>query len=204
MSRLRHEKARQRPLAGAGSGVHRLEADKPLPFKPDEERKRGGSIASGKSAKLGRKRGGSVKKKRDDGGSVTSVAKTTPSDPPENYDTLQKSSLKYLSNRPYLRARELQGPLDQIGTTGVHPSYEWHDEAKKSGPKAQDRLSEKDGGKIDWIKPAVRHPGAERKAAKRAGESTHEYMESHKHDSGKSGARARLGLRLSAMSKHKD
>ena len=29
-------------------------------------------------------------------------------------------------------------------------------------------------------------------------------MESHKHDSGKSGARARLGLRLSAMSKHKD
>ena len=123
MSRLRHEKGSR---AGSGSGIHRLEASKPLPFKPEEERKCGGSIASGKPDKLGRKRGG--------------------------------------------------------------------------------KCHRADGGKINWIKSAIKpeHKGMEKRAAHKAGESTHEYMESHKHDSGKSGARARLGLRLSAMSKHKD
>lgn len=52
-----------------------------------------------------------------------------------------------------------------------------------------------------WIAKAIKHPGAERAAAKRAGMSTHAYMEEHKNDSGKAGARARLGLRLSAMRK---
>ncbi len=54
-----------------------------------------------------------------------------------------------------------------------------------------------------WIQKAIKHPGAEKAAAKRAGLSTHAYMEKHKHDSGKSGARARLGLRLSGMAKGK-
>lgn len=50
-----------------------------------------------------------------------------------------------------------------------------------------------------FIKKAIKHPGAERKAAKKAGESTHEYMEEHKHDPGKAGKRARLGLTLEGM-----
>jgi len=54
-----------------------------------------------------------------------------------------------------------------------------------------------------WIQKAIKHPGAEKKAAAAAGESTHQYMEQHKNSSGKAGARARLGLRLSAMSKRK-
>ncbi len=54
-----------------------------------------------------------------------------------------------------------------------------------------------------WIQKAIKHPGAEKRAAARAGMSTHAYMEKHKGDSGKSGARARLGLRLSAMAKGK-
>lgn len=54
-----------------------------------------------------------------------------------------------------------------------------------------------------WIQGAIRHPGAEKRAAARAGMSTHAYMEKHKHDRGKAGARARLGLRLSRMSKRK-
>lgn len=54
-----------------------------------------------------------------------------------------------------------------------------------------------------WIAGAIKHPGAEKRAAKKAGLSTHEYMEKHKGDKGKSGARARLGLRLSAMAKKK-
>lgn len=52
-----------------------------------------------------------------------------------------------------------------------------------------------------WISKAIKHPGAEKRAAAKAGESTHAYMEKHKGDSGKSGDRARLGLRLSAMRK---
>ena len=53
----------------------------------------------------------------------------------------------------------------------------------------------------NWIAKAVKKPGAEKAAAKKAGMSTHEYMEKHKHDSGKAGKRARLGLTLSKLSK---
>ncbi len=54
-----------------------------------------------------------------------------------------------------------------------------------------------------WISGAIKHPGVEKKAAKAAGESTHAYMEAHKDAPGKAGARARLGLRLSAMARKK-
>ena len=58
--------------------------------------------------------------------------------------------------------------------------------------------------KKNWIKGAIKHPGAEKRAAAKAGVSTHTYMEEHKHDSGKSGDRARLGLTLSGMSKSRN
>ena len=54
-----------------------------------------------------------------------------------------------------------------------------------------------------WIKGAIKHPGAEKAAAAKAGESTHEYMEKHKGDSGTAGKRARLGLTLSKMARKK-
>lgn len=54
-----------------------------------------------------------------------------------------------------------------------------------------------------WIQGAIKHPGAEKKAAAKAGMSTHAYMEKHMHDSGTAGKRARLGLTLSKMAKHK-
>ncbi|MDE2098163.1 MAG: hypothetical protein KGL39_12990 [Patescibacteria group bacterium] len=47
----------------------------------------------------------------------------------------------------------------------------------------------------------IKHPGAEKKAAKKAGMSTHAYMEKEKNAAGKAGKRARLGLALSKMSK---
>lgn len=50
-----------------------------------------------------------------------------------------------------------------------------------------------------WIQRAIKHPGRMKKAAARAGESTHEYMEKHKHSSGSLGRAARLGLTLSRM-----
>lgn len=57
--------------------------------------------------------------------------------------------------------------------------------------------------KRNWIKGAIKHPGAEKKAAKKAGMSTQAYMRKHKGDSGTAGKRARLGLALSKMSKHR-
>ena len=152
MSRLRHEKG---VSAGAGSGIHRLKVDKPLPFKSAEERKCGGKIEGGSSRKLGRKRGGSV-------GHGTDII-------PHN-------------------GTKLGTPVQ---------------ETKMSGPGHIEDSLKHGGAAKHWIQGAIKHPGAEKRAAKKAGESTHEYMESHKGDSGKSGARARLGLRLSAMAKHK-
>jgi hypothetical protein len=55
--------------------------------------------------------------------------------------------------------------------------------------------------KHNWIKGAVKHPGAEKAAAAKAGMSTEAYMEKHKGDSGTAGKRARLGLALSHMAK---
>ena len=51
----------------------------------------------------------------------------------------------------------------------------------------------------NWIKGAVKHPGAEKRAAAKAGMSTHAYAEKHKGDSGTSGKRARLALTLSKL-----
>jgi hypothetical protein len=54
-----------------------------------------------------------------------------------------------------------------------------------------------------WIKEAVKHPGALTRSAKRADETPHEFAENHKHDRGKTGARARLALTLSKLSHKK-
>ncbi len=45
-----------------------------------------------------------------------------------------------------------------------------------------------------WMQSAVKHPGALRNAAKRAGQSTSEYAHAHELDSGTTGRRARLAL----------
>lgn len=46
--------------------------------------------------------------------------------------------------------------------------------------------------KKKWIKGAIKHPGAMTDAAKSEGVSNSEYIQEHKHDSGKSGQRARF------------
>lgn len=54
--------------------------------------------------------------------------------------------------------------------------------------------------KKKWISGAIKKPGALKKAAKREGESTSEYIKEHSHDSGKAGQRARLAATLKGMS----
>jgi len=51
----------------------------------------------------------------------------------------------------------------------------------------------------NWIAGAIKKPGAETAAAKKAGMSVQDYAEKHKHDSGKAGKRARLALTLKHM-----
>jgi hypothetical protein len=53
----------------------------------------------------------------------------------------------------------------------------------------------------NWIAGAIKKPGSMTTAAKKAGESTSEYEQKHKHDSGKAGQRARLAITLSKLHK---
>lgn len=55
--------------------------------------------------------------------------------------------------------------------------------------------------KKKWIKGAIKHPGAMTAAAEREGVSNSEYIQEHKHDSGKAGKRARLAETLKHMHK---
>lgn len=55
--------------------------------------------------------------------------------------------------------------------------------------------------KKKWIKGAIKHSGAMTEAAKREGVSNSEYIQEHKHDSGKSGQRARLADTLKGFHK---
>lgn len=55
----------------------------------------------------------------------------------------------------------------------------------------------------NWIKGAIRHPGAMTAAAKREGVSNSQYEQEHKNDSGTAGKRARLAITLSKMRKKK-
>lgn len=57
--------------------------------------------------------------------------------------------------------------------------------------------------KRNFIAGAIKHPGVEKAAAKRAGMSTHAYMEEHKNDPGTAGKRARLGLTLSRLARRR-
>ncbi len=52
-----------------------------------------------------------------------------------------------------------------------------------------------------WIKGAIKHPGALKAAAKKAGQSTRAYAQKHKGDKGKTGARSRLAITLMGMNK---
>lgn len=55
----------------------------------------------------------------------------------------------------------------------------------------------------NFIQKAIKHPGALTKSAHAAGESPMEFAEEHKHDSGKTGQRARFALTLRGFHKNK-
>jgi len=82
---------------------------------------------------------------------------------------------------------------------------EWLVRAQKEAEKKEGKLKEEaeELEEKNWIAGAIKHPGAETAAAKKAGESTHEYAEKHKHAKGTAGKRARLALTLAKLNKKK-
>lgn len=54
-----------------------------------------------------------------------------------------------------------------------------------------------------WISKAIKHPGALRAKAEAAGETTREFAEQHKGDSGATGEQSRLAETLMGMHKRK-
>lgn len=57
--------------------------------------------------------------------------------------------------------------------------------------------------KSKWIQGAVKHPGAFKAAAERAGKSTAEFATEHEYDKGTLGKRARLAKTLMSMRKNR-
>lgn len=89
---------------------------------------------------------------------------------------------------------ENANPAKEHATTGAAAVLKRRDRSRR-GEFAQ-------GGKAKkWISGAIKHPGRMKHGAAREGVSTHQYMEEHKDSPGSLGRAARLGLRLSAMSK---
>jgi len=84
------------------------------------------------------------------------------------------------------------GPLPP-GGFGAAPKV---NPLKKPFPRGQQGIGGNstgyDGEKKHWMKDAVKHPGALKKKAKAAGESTMEFARSHENAPGKAGKQARL------------
>lgn len=72
-------------------------------------------------------------------------------------------------------------------------------EYQSSGTQKEHNVAEKGTLFGKPKKDVIRHPGALKRAAKRAGESTRQYAEGHKGDSGTTGKRARLAITLMGM-----
>lgn len=53
-----------------------------------------------------------------------------------------------------------------------------------------------------WMQGAVKRPGALKRKARAAGESTMAYARAHKHSPGRTGKQARLALTFSKFRKH--
>lgn len=53
-----------------------------------------------------------------------------------------------------------------------------------------------------FIQKAIKHPGALTRSAHKAGKSPMGFAEAHKHDSGKTGQRARFALLLKSFHHH--
>lgn len=74
-------------------------------------------------------------------------------------------------------------------------------DSQSFGPVFKEKYEGKVSNQVagNWIAGAIKKPGSFTKSAKAAGKSTSEFAQEHKHDSGKTGQRARLALTLKGL-----
>lgn len=105
-----------------------------------------------------------------------------------------------------------KGFLDSIEAEFGGESEEQEEGENEGEPSPKEKPTADKGGQVamakesvlfekNWIAGAIKHPGAEKAAAKKSGMSTKEYAEKHKDDKGRSGKRANLALTLMRMHK---
>ena len=80
-------------------------------------------------------------------------------------------------------------------------SFKKHVDSCPKGTCYADLHEETELDENNWIAGAIKHPGAETRAAKKAGMSVQAYAHEHEHDSGKAGKRARLAITLANLRK---
>ena len=100
---------------------------------------------------------------------------------------------KYLKNRRDAISKNIKGKDEESD------EKEADDESKEDKKKKKSEMKEENLDEKNWIKGAIKHPGAMTAAAEREGVSNSKYEQEHKHDSGKAGQRARLALTLKKM-----
>ncbi len=92
-----------------------------------------------------------------------------------------------------------------VNHDGYHPNIKVTKERKKTTVKEEKTPMQSFKGFLtekNWIQGAIKHPGALKAKAKRAGETTSEFEQEHKHDSGTTGRQARLAITLKKL--HED
>lgn len=174
----------------------------------DKRYERGEDLDSGKLKKRGDKLYLSGKKLQKGVPGKAKVLATEAEEVNELSDKLKgnyldKAKARQKANNKYLPADKAE-KANKPRIEGIRRALKREDYPTESNWIA-DILAEKSEKK--WEQKAVKHPGVEKAAAKKAGETTHEYMEKHKDDSGTAGKRARLGLtfeKQAAKKKHKD
>lgn len=83
-----------------------------------------------------------------------------------------------------------------------HQDADYHtDDADDAHNTAKAFLKEEIILEKNWIAGAIKHPGAETRAAEKAGMSVQAYAKKHEHDSGTAGKRARLAMTLKKINK---
>jgi len=108
--------------------------------------------------------------------------------------------------------RDKAGPQPS-GGSGVKQGHRYGGSKQKEKPEhdePKDDKMKKEETEMDfkeklleknWIAGAIKKPGAETAAAKKAGMSVQAYAQKHAHDAGKAGKRARLAITLGKMHK---
>ena len=128
------------------------------------------------------------------------TAKSTAEAMEEGWDDMMKA------------VRDKAGPQPS-GGSGVKQGHRYGGSKQKEKPEhdePKDDKMKKEESEMDfkeklleknWIAGAIKKPGAETAAAKKAGMGVQAYAHKHAHDSGKAGKRARLAITLSKMHK---